>query len=148
MLDKKVYNMKPRIEIQMTYDVITPESAEEGDVHDHGFAEPGGWRYSIRDDSFQERVEKVGRSQALRDMTPEPAVFSNVGEAIEYISKYRGGLAPSFSPGFHPGIWYTEYDPDLDYATGAETRLSFHVSGSTRIQYKIWDALKRGGVLV
>jgi hypothetical protein len=29
----------------MTYDIVTPESAEDGDVAERGWAESGGWRY-------------------------------------------------------------------------------------------------------
>lgn len=32
----------------VTYDVITPESAEDGDSADRGFASPGGWRHDDR----------------------------------------------------------------------------------------------------
>ena len=35
------------ITIDFTYDVVTPESAEHGDVAECGFITPGFWRYLL-----------------------------------------------------------------------------------------------------
>lgn len=115
------------IKIQMTFEVVTPESAEYGDFADHGFAEPGGWTYSIADESFSERCDKVGRDQALKDMCPEPEEFEYVDDALEFLSHY-GPFEASCWPICENGhCWLTQADSDVDYSTGAETRLSFHI---------------------
>jgi hypothetical protein len=122
------------IKIQMTYEVVTPESAEDGDFADHGFAEPGGWTYSIADESFEERCKSVGRDQALKDMTPEPEEFDTVAEAVEFLSHYgpfEASCYPLCKSGGHD-CWVTQADSDVDYSTGAETRLSFHLEGVSR----------------
>jgi hypothetical protein len=128
------------IKIQMTFETVTPESAEDGDVADHGFAEPGGWEYSIVDNCFQNRCEAVGREQALKDMRPEPLEFEDAEEAIEFLSGY-GSFETSCSPiCTNAHCWLTQADTDKDFSTtqadtdkdfstGAETRLSFHLEG-------------------
>lgn len=122
-------NTTNTIKILMTYDVVTPESAEDGDTADHGFAEPGGWTYSIADESFEERCKAVGREQALKDMTPEPLEFEDAEEAIDFLQGY-GSFEPSCSPVCDNGhCWLTQADGDTDYSTGAVTRLSFHLEG-------------------
>jgi hypothetical protein len=119
------------IKISMTFETVTPESAEDGDVADHGFAEPGGWEYSIYDDAFQARVAKDGRDQALKDMTPEPLEFEDVEEAVDFLQGY-GSFETSCSPVCDNGhCWLTQADTDKDFSTGAETRLSFHLEGVT-----------------
>jgi hypothetical protein len=113
------------IKIQITYEKTTPESAEQGDVADHGFAEPGGYEYSIADQAFEERVRPGGREQALKDARPEPEEFSTINDAVSFLQD-NGPLEPSSSvPDEH--TWLSQIDPSLDYATGEETRLSFHL---------------------
>jgi hypothetical protein len=34
---------------RVTYDITTPESAEQGDYAESGFAHPGGWKYPATD---------------------------------------------------------------------------------------------------
>jgi hypothetical protein len=119
------------IKIQMTYEVVTPESTEDGESADHGFAEPGGWTYSIADEAFEERCESVGRDQALKDMCPEPEEFDTIGDAVDFLSHY-GSFEASCWPLCNNGhCWLTQADGDTDYSTGAETRLSFHLEGVT-----------------
>ena len=121
--------MSNTIKISMTFDTVTPESAEDGDTADHGFAEPGGWTYSIADDAFQARVAKDGREKALADMTPAPLEFEDAEEAIEFLSK-SGPFEASCSPVCDNGhCWLTQADGDEDFSTGAVTRLSFHLEG-------------------
>ena len=123
--------MSNTIKIQMTFETVTPESVEDGDFSDHGFAEPGGWEYSIADNCFQNRCKDVGDEQALKDMTPKPLEFEDAEEAIDFLSSY-GSFETSCSPVCDNGhCWLTQADTDTDYSTGAETRLSFHIEGVT-----------------
>jgi hypothetical protein len=123
------------IKIQMTYDVVSPESAEHGDFADHGFYGPGGWQYSIADEEFQARCERVGREQALKDMTPEPEVVDSVEDAIDYIANY-GPFEPSCYPPCDNGhCWLTQSDGDTDYSTGEVTRLALHIDGASNAEH-------------
>lgn len=124
------------ISIQITFDVVSPESAEDGDFADHGFYGEGGWKFSIADEAFEERCNKVGRDQALKDMTPEPDTFDTVDEAVDFLSNY-GPFEASCHPLCDNGhCWLTQADGDTDYSTGEVTRLSFHVDGATPAEHK------------
>ena len=46
---------------------------------------------------------------------------------MDFIGK---GAEPSSSR-FHAGLWYSDIDPDRDYATGADERHSYHLEGFT-----------------
>ena len=132
------------IEISITYDVTTPESAEHGDTADNGFYGPGGWKYSIADDDFQARVKRVGREQALADMTPEPEVFDSVDDAIAFIER-DGPFEPSCSPPCSNGhCWLTQLGTSDDpayYERGENTRLSFHIKADPADHLLIIEAL-------
>ena len=44
----------------VTYDIVTPESAEYGDVSESGFASPGGWKHDDRAElSLREALQIV-----------------------------------------------------------------------------------------
>lgn len=124
--------MSNAIKIQMTYQTVTHESAEHGDFADHGFAEPGGWRYSIADDAFQARCEADGRQKALKDMTPEPESFDSVEDAVDFLSGY-GPFEPSSWPTVDAHTWLTQSDAIQDrsyFEDGEHTTLSFHVEAA------------------
>lgn len=46
----------------VTYEIVTPESAEYGDAEEHGWLSPGGWRTDDRPPpiSLREAVQLVG----------------------------------------------------------------------------------------
>lgn len=89
------------------YDVVTPESAEEGDTAERGCAAPGGWRFPMPDDLCGEPAREWLDSNAL---TP--------GEVLRWALSRRGHW--TWEPG--SSVFYDEGDPDCDFATGAETR--------------------------
>lgn len=134
--------------IHMTYERYYYPAEEEVDEpeRDHGFYEPGGWYYSIVDEAFQQLVEKVGRQRALEDMSPEPARFNRLDEAIEYVTSH-GGLEPSSSPGWYSGMWYTTVEDDWD-SYGDVVHYSFHVEGSLKAAYMLHRALWDQGMLL
>ena len=82
----------------VTYDIVTPESAEDGDVAEAGWAAPGGWKFDVDDTG--------------------PHALS-LREALDTAGGYRGGFYDS-------GRWFDKIDSDTDYRTGAETRYSLH----------------------
>lgn len=118
--------------VSITYDVTTPESAEHGDTADHGFYGPGGHKYSIANESFENRVKAVGRDQAIKDMTPDPEMFCSVQETIDFIR--RDG------PFEAEGSRFTQCCPSGDRAyfeRGEDTRLTYHVTCSPQILEEI-----------
>lgn len=62
---------------------------------------------------------------------------------IDYMLDH-GASEPS-SGAYHPGIWYSMVDADIDYETGAEKTLDFHPEGTTTEEDKIiFDSIKQG----
>jgi hypothetical protein len=94
--------------VRITYEVVTPESAEEGDAAERGWIDEDGTDYTVED-------------------------------AIQLLQ----GKEPSSSH-FHPGVWYSDIDGDVDLRTGAETRQSYHLDGfSEDEQRAIFDGVRR-----
>jgi hypothetical protein len=120
--------MSNTIKIQMCYETVTPESAEVGDLADHGFAEPGGWRYSIADESFRGRCKRDGQEKALADMAPAPMEFSTVGEAVSELRRH-GPFESSSWPEAAPDAYLIGpvVEDSSYYEKGESTRYSFHI---------------------
>lgn len=98
--------------IKISYDVVTPESSEIGDVADYGWENEEG----ICADPDELDVEEHGSVLA--------AVVDCAVKAI------GNGVEASDYPICHPGYtWYTEVDAEMDYSDGSEKRLSFHLDG-------------------
>ena len=130
------------IKVSITYDMTTGESAEHGDTADHGFYGPGGWKYSIADESFCKRVKAVGQEQALKDMTPEPEVFESTEDAVRFL-EHSGPFDGNIEPVAGCLSLY-QYEPIQDRAyfeDGESTRLCFHVEASPEIHAAIIEAL-------
>jgi len=89
---------------RVTYDIVTPESAEHGDYAEIGYVLPGGWHYDI---------ETV---MANRDREPIGSYDMSLGEALSLIGCVE-----------HDGHCYSETDGRVDYKTGAETRYTLHL---------------------
>jgi hypothetical protein len=82
---------------RITYDIITPESAENGDVEDRGYLAPGGMHVDVS--------------------TPEDedAASFTLREALRYL----GSLEDC-------GRWFAEVDPERYYRNGSEEYRSLH----------------------
>jgi len=95
--------------ITVSYDTVTPESAEEGDVAESGWEDEEGV-----------------------DMTPDEIDvedgISAVDKAVDYLQK-NGPMEPSSSQ-FTPHTWYTHYEGQ-DPSDGSETSYSYHLNGFT-----------------
>src|SRR5262245_63197542 len=88
-----------RSSFTVTYDIVTPESAEHGDCAEQGYVTPGGWHYDLN----TVLADKEGDySMTLR-------------EAMN--------LVPS---GYDCGTWFAQHDGSVNYRTGAETTYSLH----------------------
>lgn len=112
--------MKPQFHI--TYEIVTPESAEHGDAAELGYAMPGGWQFE------------------LDSMTPEDI------EACALDLRQAVGMMSSCEDS---GRWFTETDSDPDYSTGAETRRSLHcpdsITGASYRRVARLLGIRRGG---
>jgi len=95
---------EPRITI--SYDIITPESAEDGDVSERG------WE---NEDGIVMEDEGRGLATATANMLR------------------REGATEASSSTFHSGVWYTEHG-DRDPMTGEQRNRAFHLHGFTEDQ--------------
>ncbi len=92
----------------VTYDIVTPESAECGDVAEAGFVLPGNWRRELAPGVCGPEAGKVRDECAL-----------TLREAVNLVS----GCFESGSDGYS----YYESDWDVNYRTGAEERRALHL---------------------
>lgn len=91
--------------MRITYEVITPESAEHGDAEERGFIEP---KFKLR----------VPVEEALDESKwPAGSLDWTLREAELFLG--RRGMEDS-------GTWFNSCDPERDFQTGAETFYSLH----------------------
>lgn len=88
--------------IRITFEVVTPESAEHGDAADRGWIDECGVPFDDDDDE-------------------------TAAEAAARFLLDRGATNASSSR-YHPGVWYSD-NGDHDYSDGSETTLSYHLVG-------------------
>lgn len=84
---------------RVTYEIVTPESAEHGDAEERGFVMPGEWRDDIE--------------TAMRQ--PDDAYDLTLREAMQLCY-----------PQEDSGSWWSECDGRQDYQTGAYETRSLH----------------------
>lgn len=95
--------------IAITYETVTPESAEQGDVDDRGWIDQDGEDMDETAEDFYDGDVVKATIKGLRD----------------------NGVSEPSSSHFHPGVWYTAYEYNRDYRTGAVENRSFHLKGYT-----------------
>lgn len=95
--------------IAITYETITPESAEQGDVDDRGWIDQDGEDMDETAEDFYDGDVVKATIKGLQD----------------------NGVSEPSSSHFHPGVWYTAYEYNRDYRTGAVENRSFHLKGYT-----------------
>lgn len=100
----------------VTYDIVTPESAEHGDAAERGFVQPGGWHHELKSETFGEPAGRIKDECAL-----------TLREALDLVN--CGAMADGGD-----GDSFYEQDGREDYRTGATETRAFHISG------KITDA--------
>jgi hypothetical protein len=91
----------------VTYEIVTPESAAHADAAERGFVDAAGTRHELPADMFGPAAGAFNAQFAL-----------SLKEAMN-LFPFRPCMEDS-------GHWFTEADSDVDYATGAETRMAFH----------------------
>jgi hypothetical protein len=82
----------------VTYEIVTPESAEQGDFEDTGYVVPGGWH---------------GNADTPED---REAVLMDLRSARRLVD---GGLEDN-------GRWFSQVSSDTNWRTGAEETRSLH----------------------
>jgi hypothetical protein len=92
--------------MRITYEIVTPESAEHGDAAERGFVEP----------RFQMKVP-IEEVMGNEGEWPKASLEWTLREAEQYLGRH--GMEDS-------GNWFNSLDPDRDYQTGAETYESLH----------------------
>ena len=93
------------ITIDFTYDTVSQESAERGDVEESGFITPGMWKYPDLED-YERKQWAIG----------------DLGFLISFAK--RLGITCD-------GDNFCSVDPDINYHTGEETTYGMHIDGVT-----------------
>ena len=109
--------MAHKVQLRFSYEIVTPESAEFGDVAERGWYFDGG-HFASDDELASEGYESTARD-ALTD------IEQLLGVPDEVSVRYYGGEGH-----------LTCYPADScreDYRTGAETYYHAHVSGHPRL---------------
>lgn len=156
------------VQYTMTYDKVTPESAEDGDVSERGFMTPGGWEHPIPDGLVGDEFKAWCDAQGPFEQDVEPADLDDVPEWVRDLifTTYAHGSEPFPEGGAvdtHAGILWScygiledlggvedngdgtfyEIDADQNYRTGEDTRRAVHFEGLTDAQLKLLSALMK-----
>ncbi len=108
--------------ITTTYQIVTPESAEDGDYADQGWEDEDGESMLPDEYDIEEGITAVDK-------------------AVEYLKNKRYTTEPSSSD-FHKGISYSTTSPDHNYETGEETYYTCHLNGfTTEEEFEIWKKM-------
>lgn len=111
----------PRIAI--TYEIITHESAEQGDAEERGWIDETG--VSMKPDKYDTQDGVTAVQKAVRFLQEE-------------------GVSEASSSSFHPGVWYTNYEYDEDYSTGDRETRSYHLKNFSEAEERaIFNAVAR-----
>lgn len=108
----------------LCYDVVTQESAQDGDTAENGFYLPGGYQYPLSRTNKRERtLNAAGRGEF--DLDPHAALC----EARDL------GICEDTGGG-----WFSTTDGHTDYRTGDNTSYTLHPNGVTPATF---DRIKR-----
>ena len=94
------------ITIDFTYETVSPESAENGDIESSGYITPGMWKYDVED--YARNIWQPGNLAGLISFAQSLGICTNAGCS-----------------------WFYSVDPDVDYLTGEDTFYAMHVSGAS-----------------
>lgn len=128
---------------RITYDIVTEESAEDGDYADHGFIDTAMTRVSTVDapcgSAFLVWIADYSLDHALYvddDEDPVDAFLKELRLSESYVE-------PSSSV-FDDHVWYTG-ESRQDYLTGEWERHSYHLEKgwTTEEKRRVFDALTK-----
>ncbi|MGB4196910.1 MAG: hypothetical protein WBJ51_06400 [Methanoculleus sp.] len=99
---------------RVTYEIISHESAEQGDVEERGFLEEDGIDISLDEFDIEEGI-------------------SIVDKAVEFLRDNTGsdGIEPSSTGKMGEEDWWTSYKHNEDFRTGTVENRSYHPYGFT-----------------
>jgi len=89
--------------IRIAYEIITPESAEQGDAEERGWIDEEG--IAVSPDEWDEEITAAAKT-------------------VMFL-KNEGVSEPS-SSAFHPGVWYTAYG-EQNWRDGSYKNQSYHL---------------------
>jgi hypothetical protein len=112
-----------KITIAFTYAEADEESVANGDLRDHGFYAPEGWKYSLNDQAV---VDDAEANPHLYKVPWEPVDLS-----MAIIEAQRLGICEASDSEISEGTWWSSVDDDIDYQTGISTQYSLHIDGCT-----------------
>ena len=114
----------------VTYEVITPESAAEGDFADYGYV-VDGHQHSTRE-KHSEHAAELQRLRDLSLMELELDEDETAADAAVRMLRGEGIEEASGSPlsSLHADSWFSGSASE-DYRTGDSTRRSYHPVGLT-----------------
>lgn len=108
--------------IKTTYQIVTPESAEDGDFADQGWD------------------DEEGESMLPDEYDIEDGITA-VDKAVDFLKNEKYTTEPS-SNEFYVGLSYSTPDPDRNYSTDEETYYTCHLYGFTiEEEYEIWKKM-------
>lgn len=98
--------------IRKSYEIVSPESAADGDIVETGWIDRKGYPIEPDEDDIEEYGNELAAIVALTKK-----YISYTVEASDY-------------PKYYPShTWYTSADADIDYRTGNHTRYSWFLDG-------------------
>lgn len=100
-----------QVRIRVSYEVVTPESAEQGDADERGWVDEEGAIYGLCE------AETHLRNEGIQQASCYPLTADDVAHA-----------------------WLTGF-PSTDYRTGAETTHDYHIEGHPRAKLALFRAL-------
>ena len=109
-----------KAKFSITYQTVTPESAEQGDYSQHGWIMPGYWQYPLADDD--------GQHDDVLEQAKSGEFDLSLSEAVSFAQSL--GIYDNSG-----SSWFQSVDPDQDYQTGEDTFYSLHVEGVTPSTY-------------
>lgn len=89
----------------VTYEIVSPESAENGEACERGFMMPGDWRIKLEPHVYGEAASKVRNDCALDLRSAVGLVDAGCEDC---------------------GQWFTEIDSRFDYEAGNDELRSLH----------------------
>lgn len=112
-IKKSIKKLDDKI-IRTTYQIITPESAENGDYAEEGFEDEEGENMIPDDWEYEEKTV--------------------VEKAVDFITD-SGYVSPSNHP-FMIDTWYSTITPEENYESNEEKYYSYHLYGFTKEEQK------------
>lgn len=132
----------------ITFEIVTHESAENGDVASRGFVS-GSWDVEIPDGLCGPEFiawrdeQKIDVTVNADDWINDPTDPLALERAMADVILRKGAFQTSGVP-WQPGDWYST-DPDQNFETGAYRTESVHLHGWTENQEFIINRLVRSG---